>query len=117
MSILSLPSILLRGDLEQRAAGNCSCIAGIPSILGHKNFQNKAEVVFEWGAYKQYVTRSKIASNAVLEVRSRCVPRDDKASTPFQVGWRYQISDFVLFDDLTYYAGSDGSTALADSKS
>jgi len=66
-------SILLRGDLEQRAVGNCSCIAGIPSIHGQKNFQNKAEVIFERGAYKQYVTQPENSFNEDAEPRSRCV--------------------------------------------
>jgi hypothetical protein len=53
-------------DVEQRAASNCSCIAGIPFIHGQKKLQYEAKSVSDWGAYIQYVTQSETDFNEVM---------------------------------------------------
>jgi len=46
-----------------------------------ESLQIKAKVVFERGAYKKYVTRSKSAFNAELQARSRCVSIEAAAAS------------------------------------
>jgi len=49
-------------------------IRAVTTRAAREDLRIKAKVVFERGAYKKYVTRSKSAFNAEPQVRSHCVP-------------------------------------------